>query len=135
MNVMASDCSGREYLLNQSCSLVLPIINALKRQSQDTTVRQNLLGVLQKLSLRRASQSIMIQNGWIEYLLSLFEDLENLSEYTIEYGSALLMNLCLRTQGKKVCLQDPSRTLRILNELIEHDNLQVGLIQYLFTSL
>nr|KAJ3422468.1 LisH domain-containing protein armc9 [Polyrhizophydium stewartii] len=61
----------------------------------------------------------------ITYLQNLLKDLDTLSDYTIEYGSALLMNLCLRTRGKQECAQDPGLTLAILNELIEHDNIQV----------
>ena len=125
INTMASDCSGREYLLSNQSTIVVPLLNAVRNEKMDTLFRQHLLGALQKLSLRRVSQSIMNQNAWVAYLLDLFEDLEGLSEYTIEYGAALLMNLCLRTLGKKACLADPARTLRILNELLEHDNLQV----------
>eukprot|EP00842_Homolaphlyctis_polyrhiza_P002553 jgi/Hompol1/3299/HPOL_003191-RA len=55
----------------------------------------------------------------------MLQDLEPLSEYTIEYASALMMNLCLRTLGKQECSEHPQQTLKILNELIEHDNVQV----------
>lgn len=58
-------------------------------------------------------------------LLHMLRNLDSLSEYSIEYGSALLMNLCLRTKGKLECVKDPGATLKILNELIEHDNVQV----------
>ena len=50
---------------------------------------------------------------------------ENLSDYSIEYATALLMNLSLRAAGKDKC-EDPSiELLRVLNDLVEHDNLQV----------
>jgi hypothetical protein len=127
LNVMASDAMGRTYLLTQPLQFIPVLLKAVREESMDTAYRQHLLGVLQKTSLKRQAQSLMIQNDWVQYLFDLFEDLEGLSEFTIEYGSALLMNLCLRTTGKKVCLQNSTRTLRILNELLEHDNLQVNL--------
>lgn len=61
----------------------------------------------------------------ISYLSSIFLNLDSLSEYSIEYGSALLMNLCLRTIGKQEACRNPELTIKILNELIDYDNIQV----------
>lgn len=127
---MASDHIGRAYLLSNQAKTLEKLLNIAKLETSDSHLRQNLFGVLQKLSLRRECQSIMIKNGWVDYLLELLEDVESLSEYSIEYGSALLMNLCLRTQGKRVCANNPSKSLRILLELIEHDNIQVNILIY-----
>lgn len=41
----------------------------------------------------------MIDAGLIEWLVKVLEDNDNLSDYTLEYSVALLMNLCLRTSG------------------------------------
>jgi hypothetical protein len=65
------------------------------------------LGALQKFSLRRAAQTAMISKGLVRWIASILmqhnrgkdPDLQ-LSDYTIEYGTALLMNLSLRTEGK-----------------------------------
>lgn len=48
---------------------------------------------------RRNLQSSMIDAGLIEWLVKVLEDNDNLSDYTLEYSVALLMNLCLRTSG------------------------------------
>jgi hypothetical protein len=61
----------------------------------------------------------------ISYLSSLLSNLDRLSEYSVEYGSALFMNLCLRTLGKKEACSNPVLTIKILNELIDYDNIQV----------
>jgi len=51
---------------------------------------------------------------------------DNLSDYTLEYTAALLMNLSLRTMGKQAC-EDPSlETLTILSDLLENDNHQAS---------
>ncbi len=128
INTMASDHTGRAYLVLNNAKTLEKLLSIAKMETSDSHLRQNLFGVLQKLSLRRECQSIMIKNGWVDYLLALLEDVDSLSEYSIEYSSALLMNLCLRTQGKKVCAQNPSKSLKILLELIEHDNVQVNII-------
>lgn len=45
-------------------------------------------------------QSIMINGDLIQWLSQLLMDHDNLSDYTLEYSVALLMNLCLRSAGK-----------------------------------
>lgn len=52
------------------------------------------------------------------------EELDSLSDYTLEYATALLMNLSLRVQGKNKC-EEIQDILVVLNELIENENLQV----------
>ena len=46
----------------------------------------------------------MIDNGLIEWLVKVLEDNDSLSDYTLEYSVALLMNLCLRTSGKQIVI-------------------------------
>ena len=60
INALASDYSGRSYLLD-SDKLVLLYIQILKQEKGDTIIRRNSLGALQKLSLRKRPQLIMIE--------------------------------------------------------------------------
>jgi hypothetical protein len=46
-----------------------------------------------------------------------------LSDYSIEYATALLMNLSLRSNGKDKCEDPDIELLKVLNDLVEHDNL------------
>lgn len=46
-------------------------------------------------------QSVMIDGDLIQWLSQLLMDHDNLSDYTLEYSVALLMNLCLRSAGKR----------------------------------
>lgn len=48
---------------------------------------------------RRALQSAMIKDGLIFWLVDVLTDTDSLSDYTLEYAVALLMNLCLRSAG------------------------------------
>lgn len=41
----------------------------------------------------------MIASGLVEWLMEVLEEPETLSDYTLEYSVALLMNLCLRSSG------------------------------------
>ena len=42
----------------------------------------------------------MIEDGILNWLVTVLEDNDSLSDYTLEYSVALLMNLCLRTAGE-----------------------------------
>jgi hypothetical protein len=49
-----------------------------------------------------------------------------MSDYSLEYTTALLMNLSLRVQGKNKCEEMPENVvLQVLSELIEHENMVV----------
>jgi len=60
---------------------------------------------------------------WIANILA--NEGGSLSDYSIEYATALLMNLSLRAAGKDKCEEPEIQILKILNELVEHENLQV----------
>jgi hypothetical protein len=45
-----------------------------------------------------------------------------LSDYTLKYATALLMNLSLRSKGKEVCEKLPN-VVKVLSEIMEHENL------------
>lgn len=48
---------------------------------------------------RRALQSAMIKDGLLFWLVDVLADTDCLSDYTLHYSVALLMNLCLRSAG------------------------------------
>uniref|UniRef100_A0A9J8DFB7 LisH domain-containing protein ARMC9 n=1 Tax=Cyprinus carpio carpio TaxID=630221 RepID=A0A9J8DFB7_CYPCA len=100
INAFASLCGGRMYL-SQMPSLLRFLLDCLKTEEKESVTRENVLGALQKLSLRRAQQSAMIRDGLIGWLVKELHDSDCLSDYTLEYAISLLMNLCLRTQGNR----------------------------------
>jgi len=62
---------------------------------------------------------------WIMQILRGNQD--SLSDYTLEYATALLMNLSLRSKGKDACqkLAPEIHIIRELSEMMEHSNAQV----------
>lgn len=74
---------------------------------------------------RRNLQTAMIEAGLIEWLVKVLEDNDSLSDYTLEYSVALLMNLCLRSSGKKRCIQNADQTLKVLSDLLGHENQEI----------
>jgi hypothetical protein len=66
----------------------------------------------------------MIQLDMIKWISTILkEEGDQLSDYSIEYATALLMNLSLRSSGKDKCEDPEIELLKVLNNLVEHDNL------------
>jgi hypothetical protein len=124
INALGNECLGRSYLLQKS-DLVERLVDILKSEKGDTHLRQNTLGALQKFSLRRRPQTIMIQLDMIKWISSVLRNIDQLTDYSIEYATALLMNLSLREAGKDKCEDQDIQLLNVLNDLVEHENLQV----------
>ncbi len=77
----------------------------------------------------------------IKWLLPLLSKTDNLSDYTLgkivyslklilpdkflEYAVALLMNLCLRTNGRKKCAEVAEQAINVLSSLLTHPNHEV----------
>uniref|UniRef100_A0A8C4YKE3 Armadillo repeat containing 9 n=1 Tax=Gopherus evgoodei TaxID=1825980 RepID=A0A8C4YKE3_9SAUR len=115
---------GRLYL-SQNPKLLRVLEERLKAEDKDSLTRENVLGALQKFSLRRALQTAMINDGLIFWLVDVLKDTDCLSDYTLEYSVALLMNLCLRSSGKKMCAKVANHVLKVLSDLLGHENHEI----------
>jgi hypothetical protein len=136
----------------------------MKNEKGNTICKENLLAALQKLSVRyifiakfnfliikmlillscnfgisfhasRNIVSVMINENLTEWIVDLLEDNEELTDYTLEYAIALLMNLCLRIEGKRRCAKMYEKTLKILTELLGNTNSEVEKKSYSFILL
>ncbi|XP_034636436.1 lisH domain-containing protein ARMC9 [Trachemys scripta elegans] len=124
INAFASLAEGRLYL-SQNPKLLRVLEERLKAEDKDSLTRENVLGALQKFSLRRALQTAMINDGLIFWLVDVLKDTDCLSDYTLEYSVALLMNLCLRSSGKKMCAKVANHVLKVLSDLLGHENHEI----------
>ncbi|NWX28205.1 ARMC9 protein, partial [Notiomystis cincta] len=124
INAFASLTEGRVYL-SQNPTLLQMLEDRLKAEDKDSLTWENVLGALQKFSFRRALQSAMIKDGLIFWLVDVLIDPDCLADYHLEYCVALLMNLCLRSAGKKICASIPNHMLRVLSGLLGHENLKI----------
>ncbi|XP_014671711.1 PREDICTED: lisH domain-containing protein ARMC9-like [Priapulus caudatus] len=123
LNTFASLALGRTHMMQ--CPELVKTLFLCIRHEQRCISREMMLGTLQKLSLRRVLQSVMIQEGMLEWLVETLRDHDSLSDYTLEYAIALFMNLCLRTAGKYRCEAMPQETLRVLTDLLGHENVEI----------
>ena len=67
----------------------------------------------------------MIEWGMVEWLVGFLQDHASIPPYTLEYGCALLMNLCLRTAGRQKCTPHVNSVLKLLTDLLGSSNSQV----------
>ncbi|KAF5909843.1 lisH domain-containing protein ARMC9 isoform X1, partial [Clarias magur] len=70
----------------------------------------------------RVHQSALIRLGLIAWLVDELQDSDSLSDYTVECAVTLLMTLCLRTQGKRKCAEKAKPVLKVLTDLLGHEN-------------
>ncbi|XP_008158430.3 lisH domain-containing protein ARMC9 [Eptesicus fuscus] len=124
INAIASLAEGRLYLA-QSTKVLRMLEERLKEEDKDVVTRENVLGALQKFSLRRPLQTAMIQDGLIFWLIDILKEPDCLSDYTLEYSVALLMNLCLRSAGKNMCASVAGLVLKVLSDLLGHENHEI----------
>ncbi|KAM9126942.1 lisH domain-containing protein ARMC9 isoform 2-T2 [Pangshura tecta] len=124
INAFASLAEGRLYL-SQNPKLLRVLEERLKAEDKDSLTRENVLGALQKFSLRRGLQTAMINDGLVFWLVDVLKDTDCLSDYTLEYSVALLMNLCLRSSGKKMCATVANHVLKVLSDLLGHENHEI----------
>eukprot|EP00064_Thunnus_orientalis_P005806 superscaffoldBa00000585_g5820 len=124
INAFASLAEGRVYL-SQIPILLKILTEALRKEEKDSLTRENVLVALQKLSLRRSQQTAMIADDLIGWLVDELHNSDCLSDYTLEYSAALLMNLCLRTKGKRKCAENAKHVLKVLTDLLGHENHEI----------
>ena len=125
MNKISSLKKGRNYLLmkTNSLNMIEDLFNHLTKEKQDTELRQNILATLQKFSPRLEPINKLIDLGIIKWLIDVFTyEMNALSDSTIEYGLALLLNLSLNKKGRNKFEEDSERTIQILIHYLNKDN-------------
>ncbi|CAJ1439330.1 unnamed protein product [Effrenium voratum] len=123
---LACEAMGRSYIASSDAS-VERMVTLLKCKPLDSSVHIQALAAMQRLSLRRRAQDRMIEMGLVEWVVSVLgspmEGLGAPSEFSLEFGSAMLMNLALRSAGKRKCLEQDM--LPVALKLMEHWNPQI----------
>ena len=125
VNSLANYIIGKNYLLSKN-NLIDDIFKCMISEKFDTPLRQNCLGALQKFSLRKEAQNKLIELNVIHYLIDIFTfQADILSDYSVEYGLALLMNLSLRKEGKEKFEAVGEKIINIFIKFLKYENIQV----------
>lgn len=128
LNQISALTKGRNYLLMNKSGLTLveDIVRCMMNEKGDTELRQNCLGTIQKFTLRFEPQNKIISLDIIKWLVDTFTyEGASLSDYTIEYGMALIMNLALRKKGRDKFELEAERVIQVLINYINKENNQI----------
>uniref|UniRef100_A0A158Q901 LisH domain-containing protein ARMC9 n=1 Tax=Elaeophora elaphi TaxID=1147741 RepID=A0A158Q901_9BILA len=125
LNSIASFSLGRNYLLanNQGKELIATLTTALKTKKLQHYAGEHALAALQKLSIRSSVQKELIKLGMVEWL-SLYLG-GKLSPTALDYGCALLLNLCLDPSGRSAASRVATIFITTIANLISDSKLQV----------
>lgn len=103
INAVASDYYGRSYIIENEI-LLKALVKCVKEEDYDGIIRRSALNALQKASLRSSAQIFMIDNNIIRWIVQTIKlERDDLSEYSLQILTALLMNMTLKKQGKEKC--------------------------------
>lgn len=67
----------------------------------------------------------MIQSGIVEWVFHQISNTKFESSYSLEYGTALLMNLCLHQSAKELCIPIAHTVFAVLTSLLSSSIFQV----------
>ena len=82
------------------------------------------MNALQKVSLRSGAQLFMIENDIIRWIVQTIKlERDDLSETSLQYLTALLMNMTLKKLGKGKC--EKEQILQLLIDLLENESPEV----------
>eukprot|EP00930_Biecheleria_cincta_P020428 TRINITY_DN15376_c0_g1_i1.p1 TRINITY_DN15376_c0_g1~~TRINITY_DN15376_c0_g1_i1.p1 ORF type:complete len:1154 (+),score=252.78 TRINITY_DN15376_c0_g1_i1:125-3463(+) len=150
MAVCACEVVGRREIeaaeVQTQPSCISALIKVMSTQPASSLVHMHCLAVLQRLSLRARLQSKMIALGALDWVLHILRSVKksdsepdvngaviwcrlgpgagpDAPDFSIEFTSALLMNLTLRSAGRRRCAELGAYSLLV--NLIEHPNAQV----------
>lgn len=150
MAVCACEVVGRREIESAEAQkkpgCISALIKVMSTQPVSSLVHMHCLAVLQRLSLRAQLQSKMIALGALDWVLHILRSVKksgseldgndavvwcrlgpgvgpDAPDFSIEFTSALLMNLTLRSAGRRRCAELGAYPL--LANLIEHPNAQV----------
>ncbi|KAI6242630.1 LisH domain-containing protein ARMC9 [Aphelenchoides fujianensis] len=126
LNALASFRNGRNYLLSIALGkeLLYQLALALRTKKLVGNAADHVLACLQKLSIRSLVQKELITTGMIEWLLGFLEGQPG--NFALEFGTALLMNLCLNAVSQSTVLRFKDQLLALMLQLLKHPNPQIA---------
>ncbi|CAD5215269.1 unnamed protein product [Bursaphelenchus xylophilus] len=126
LNALASFRNGRNYLLSiaQGKELLFQMALALRTKKLIGNAADHALACLQKLSIRSVVQKELIMSGMIEWLVSFLD--QQPGNFALEFGTALLTNLCLNAVSQSTVLRLKDQLLALMLKLLKHPNIQIA---------
>lgn len=110
LNEICSDFVGRGYLCTNLVFLD-QLGDAFTEATPDTPNHQQLLGIFQKLSLKPQVQQLIIRKEILQQTFIILNNLSaSISDYSLEYMLALIINLSMSPLVRRIYENDPNCT-------------------------
>ena len=126
LNVLTTEYIGRTFIVENK-EIVEQLIKIMKGEAKDSFIRKNCLGAIQKLSLRRSCQDYLIEEDIVKWCVTTAcNEKDSLSDYSILYLCALVLNLSMRSKGKNKFEECKHSTVIYLLDYLDYDFREVG---------
>ncbi len=101
MEVLTGNVYGLQYL-SKSKKLVENLVGLFNIEKEESRARKPVLGILQRLSFSKQPREQMVQLGIIPMIFGVFrEEGEHISDFTLQFLIAMMMNLSLKRESKR----------------------------------
>lgn len=122
INAIAHKKQGRDYLLTKE-NLIKLITKILYDEKNTTNLLRTSLSVLQKLSMKKQGQISMITLDMIKWALRIMKkEMPSVDEELIEFCTAILMNLSVRSIAKSKFEEVDTEILHALAKCLNSKN-------------
>ena len=121
LNYLVFHATGRRYLRSSASTVDTLLAVLTSQENHETTILQNALAIIQKLSLNRKCAQQFIEFGVMEFVVRFLLHRRNrkVTAYTTDYSMALLMNLCLHQAGRDRATQHLETSLvKLLQRMV-----------------
>lgn len=133
LNVISFKKPGRDYILTKD-SVIPNLFKIITTEKSKSSLRTYTLSLLQKLSLSKTGQILMISQNFIKWILKVMrKEVTAVDEEMIEFCSGILMNLSVRSTAKAKFLEVQSDIIPCIIKYLNFTNEQV--VKYTFCLL
>uniref|UniRef100_A0AC35U5I3 Armadillo-type fold,Armadillo-like helical n=1 Tax=Rhabditophanes sp. KR3021 TaxID=114890 RepID=A0AC35U5I3_9BILA len=131
INAIASFQVGRSYLVKiyHGQDFIYQLVNGLKSRRINGHSADHAISALQKLSVKSNAQKELFQNGMIDWLVVELHNIRQ-SKTFIEFGTALLLNLCLVSSSQSAILRVNCEITSLMSSLLELQNSHLNVYIY-----
>jgi len=122
LDILASFSAGRAYLLQMEAAGVQLVLEALQLPANQGPTMLHLLGFTQKCSRRRLVRDEAERKRLLDWCLDLLLLPDRLPDSLARYACGFLLNLAQTAQGRAALALRRKLVLRILVDLLEHED-------------
>ncbi|CDW73502.1 3-5 exonuclease family protein [Stylonychia lemnae] len=121
ISVIVSTLKGVEYLVTNDQLIIARIIDILKEQEDGSVNQRFCVAILQKISIKEDTIAVFLEQGLIEWILSLIErsTSKEVHIFSLDFSSALLANMLHATTTHEYLIKNASKTKSLMIRILD----------------